>query len=194
MSYSTESDTDYTTDDTYDSEEDDYGDFFIYEPEEQSRTKFNLVLSEIYNAKLYGNPHSSTVDASYIVIYRFKIRNCYMYEMANEINSSYLNLVQENSLVLNGHPIIRNYKNIASRSGYIKPEIAECIYMDSGHCVCILKTFWLRIIQRTWRRVFAERMRVIRERCKPAALFYRMRNGVWPDDCRLFPTLGGMLA
>lgn len=31
------------------------------------------------------------------------------------------------------------------------PEIATVHYLITGECVCILKTFWLKIFQRTWR-------------------------------------------
>jgi hypothetical protein len=183
----TDTETDYTTDD------DDYGDPYVYAPEEPSRTRFNIVLCEIYNNALYGVPESPTVDASYLALYRFKRMNYYVCDMANDFQERYADLFRENSPVINNHPIIRNYKNIVTRMGYIKPEIAECIYMDSGHCVCILKTFWLRIIQRTWKRVFAERRRITRIRQSPAALFYRQRTGVWQNGCRLLPSLQGML-
>jgi len=61
------------------------------------------------------------------------------------------------------HSIIRNYHNIIKSFYYIQPHIVECVYLPSpgSECVAILKTFWLKIIQRTWKRVYKERMRLL---------------------------------
>ena len=55
------------------------------------------------------------------------------------------------------HPTIRNYYNIISKPDYIRAEIGETILLPSQETVAILKTFWLRIIQRKWKRIFKER-------------------------------------
>jgi hypothetical protein len=75
------------------------------------------------------------------------------------------------------HPFIRNYEAIISDDNYIKPEIAEVIYLSSGECIAILKTFWIRIIQRTWKRVYKERQNIFLIRKSPLSLRYRERNG-----------------
>lgn len=62
------------------------------------------------------------------------------------------------------HPFIRNYRQIVLRPGYIQPEIAECIILPSGESVAILKTFWIRIIQRAWRRVVLERAATMKKK------------------------------
>jgi hypothetical protein len=43
---------------------------------------------------------------------------------------------------------VKNQKNAKNQ---IKPQIAEVIYLDTGECVCVLKTFWLRIFFRIMR-------------------------------------------
>jgi hypothetical protein len=58
------------------------------------------------------------------------------------------------------HPTIRNYHNIIKRPNYIQPEIGECILLSTQEEIVILKTFWLRIIQRKWKKVFQERIRI----------------------------------
>ena len=40
------------------------------------------------------------------------------------------------------------YRTIMCQRPACKLEIAECVYLPSGHCIAILKTFWIRIIQR----------------------------------------------
>jgi hypothetical protein len=88
------------------------------------------------------------------------------------------------------HPFIRNYRRIVLRPEYIQPEIAECIILSSGESVAILKTFWIRIIQRAWRRVLLERKVVLEKRSTPGELYYRQTRGKW--SCAM-PGLYGML-
>lgn len=54
------------------------------------------------------------------------------------------------------HPTIRNYKKFIARPDYIRAEIGEVILLTSGEMVAILKTCWLRIFQRKWKRIFRE--------------------------------------
>jgi hypothetical protein len=56
------------------------------------------------------------------------------------------------------HPYIRNYNKIINSLNYIKPEIMKVILLSTGETVAILKTCWIRIFQRTWRRKFAKRI------------------------------------
>ena len=92
------------------------------------------------------------------------------------------------------HPIIRNYSNIIRRANYIKPEIGLCIELHTHEQIVIIKTMWLKIIQRKWKKVFAERKRLLKERCLPAALYSRMMTGKWPTYCLVLPGLNGMLS
>lgn len=60
------------------------------------------------------------------------------------------------------HPFIRNYTKIIQQPSYIKPEIMQIVVLETGEHVCILKTFWLRIFQRMWRRKYAKFMSIIK--------------------------------
>jgi hypothetical protein len=52
---------------------------------------------------------------------------------------------------------------------------------------CIIKTFWIKIIQRVWRRVFRERMRILRGRSTVASIRFRELNGHFPEKYRVIP-------
>lgn len=93
----------------------------------------------------------------------------------------------------NVHSHIRNYKHIISSQKYIKPEIAHCILLPTNELVAILKTFWIRIIQRAWKRVYKVRKDVIAKRCQPHAILEFQRTGYWPSNCRHLPTIRGLL-
>jgi hypothetical protein len=73
-------------------------------------------------------------------------------------------------------------------------EIAECIYLPSQHCIGILKTFWLKLLQRKWKNIYKERKLCISKRCNPNSLKYREIHGKWPNYCLNYPGLKGMLS
>ena len=58
----------------------------------------------------------------------------------------------------------------------------------------IMKTYWLRLIQRTWKRVYAEKIAMIRRRGSIPALRYNETHGRYPDEMRRLPELRGMLS
>jgi len=91
------------------------------------------------------------------------------------------------------HSVIRNYKKILESPDYFKPEIGECIYLDNGTCVCILKTFWIRIIQRAWKKVFLKRKNMLIKRMSYYSIVHREIHGNWPKNCQIMPGLKGLL-
>jgi len=87
--------------------------------------------------------------------------------------------------------VINDLMNLNTR---LKIEIAECIILPSQHNICILKTFWLRLIQRVWKKIYREKNNVIKKRSNPNAIFYKQIFGRWPADCLFYPHLRGMLS
>jgi hypothetical protein len=156
----------------------------VYEPEEPSLTKFNIALCEIHNEYLHGpGPNSQ-----YLVYQRYKNLNMRL------INSTVENITYEyNHLHNYFHPIFRNYQNIV-RNNFIKPEIVECVYLSSNHCIAILKTFWIKIIQRTWKNILKKREEINKRKYRIASLRYREIYGKWPTDCNDYLPLKGMLS
>jgi len=159
----------------------------IYSSDEKNTYKYCLALCELYNEKIHGQTNSMA-KYNYLVNTRFK---SFHFEIinnfANFINNGYLN----HSIHLN-HNIFRNYKNMVLNK-YIKPEIVECFYID-GCCLAIFKTFWIKIIQRTWRNILKKKSEILFKRKFMSSLLHNKRNGVWPDDCKNYPTLKGMLS
>jgi hypothetical protein len=162
----------------------------VYEPEEISKTRFNIVICELYNWKLHGKPSkNSNIDKHYLVVNRFKRLNIKSINIiASYINSEYRNLSNKK------HNIFINYENIILQNNYIKPEIAECMYLNDNECVAILKTFWIKIIQRKWKNIYKERKEILKKRCTLNALRFKELYGTWPDYCFHYPSLRGMLS
>jgi hypothetical protein len=92
------------------------------------------------------------------------------------------------------HPTIRNYHNIISNPNYIKPEIGEYIILPTQETIAILKTFWIRIIQKKWKKVFQERKNIIRQRGYSSNLLFRELKSKWPISCINLPGLRGILS
>jgi hypothetical protein len=54
------------------------------------------------------------------------------------------------------HPLVRNYRKIVKKC--LRFEIAECITLSGGECIAIIKTFWIKIIIRTFKNAFKRKM------------------------------------
>ena len=100
----------------------------------------------------------------------------------------------EDNARYSAHTKIRNYFNIISRPDYIKPEIAECFELPTFEYIAIIKTIWIKIIQRKWKKVFALRKIMLQHRSNPSTLYARQMTGKWPDHCLHMPGLKGMLS
>ena len=177
--------------------------------------KFKLVICEIFNPRLHGfnndsDPHVQghyLVNGKYDYILPSSLLAGYdsdgeywgeewfvdqdIYEMIECCRLHYTFISETPQY--NKHPFIRNYRSIITRENYIQPEIAQCIYLSGDECVAILKTFWLRIVQRTWKRIYASRKNKIALRKSIHSLKYRETHGGWPTSCRHLDGLRGML-
>jgi hypothetical protein len=194
--YTYGNDNEYNDDESdLDDDESDLDDDVIYHPEEKSPTRYNIVLCELHNPKMHGIDPQSNVSGHYLVDCRFKMLNMTTINAnASIITHVYSRLLNNRDERTNSHPIYKNYTNIVARQTYIKPEIAECIYLETQECVAVLKTFWIRLIQRTWKNIMRRRTVVIQKRINPRALYNRQITGNWPIECSIYPGLRGMLS
>ena len=161
-----------------------------------SHSRFNLVLCEIFNRNIHGasSEHIDPVDGHYLLIAKFDGKTRRLLDDVDDLEdiddyAEFYNDEYYNDTEFAPHIIIQNYQHIVSRPNYIKPEIAECIVLDSHHNVVIIKTIWIKIIQRKWKKIYAERMNVIRRRFLPTSLYTREVTGKWPRNCANLPGL-----
>ena len=187
----------------------------------QNRRRFDLVLCEVFNKHIQGGNKNilDPIDGHYLLIERFDgatgsiliededssddYSEDYSEDYSDYNDDSDINTIaidckalyntENNNQLTKPHKIIRNYQNIIARPDYIKPEIGECIVLESQHTVVIIKTMWIKIIQRKWKKIYAERQTIIRRWSQIAPLYNREITGRWPDSCIRYPTLRGML-
>lgn len=161
----------------------------FYEAEEISHTKYNLVITiPCIDPYIQFINTNNKILNHFIVIQRYKqfhkrfialdivsyLYHFYLY--GYDYRSSYLTFLK--------------YFSIIKQPDYIKPEIAECIYLPSGECIAIKKTFWLSIIQRTWKNIYKKRIEILNKRTTPEELYYWQTHGKWSYS---LPSLSGML-
>lgn len=168
--------------------------------------KCHLILCEIHYPFIHGKTNSSdpNIETHYLVFDKYNPYTYLSYSVDNDDSDydaidmntdiEYLSDYYRMEGFEFGHPTIRNYTNIITRQNYIKPEIAQCILLPTQEEIAILKTFWLRIIQRTWKKIVAERQQIILRRMYPDALHFRRVYGKWPEYCNYLPGLNGMLS
>jgi hypothetical protein len=114
--------------------------------------KNNLVLCELFNSEKYGIDENSdeNINNHYIVIYSYKYKGIKSFSTIKKD----IKFIKIDQLIMyeQFHPYIRNYNDI--NKNILNIQIAEKIILKGGECVAILKTFWIKIIQRTWKKVF----------------------------------------
>jgi hypothetical protein len=161
-------------------------------------SKYTLLIPEIFNEQIHGITLESDpningqliVQESFIIktntcigeLFYILKKRCEFYNKCYEV---YYNNVK--------HNYIRNYNNIIKNSNYMKPEIGEKHYLSGDECVCVLKTFWLKIIQRAWKKLYKKRKQIFKLRCRPDSVLYRQLTGKFPDNCSYMPSIRGML-
>ena len=58
----------------------------------------------------------------------------------------------------------------------------------------IIKTYWLRLIQRHWKKIYKQRFSIITQRIKPINQQYKSIHGNYPSHISNLPSLYGMLS
>jgi hypothetical protein len=74
-----------------------------------------------------------------------------------------------------------------------KIEIIKLYITDDDAYIAIIKTFWLKIVQRTWKRRFQERIRMLQKRRTIQSQTYFQQHGKYPSGIRILPTIHNMI-
>ena len=119
-------------------------------------------------------------------------RICRIDDTIKFLRNNYKNFVRKLNYY-EKHPTIRNYHNIISKKDYIKKEIGQCIVLPSQETIAILKTFWIRIIQKKWKKVFKEREIILKKHSLPSSIYKREIIHNWFLEELRLPGLRGML-
>ncbi len=61
-------------------------------------------------------------------------------------------------------------------------------------CSVIIKTHWLRLVQRHWKKTYCKRRNMVRHRMSPPMQRYSQIHGKYPDCISRLPSVRGMLS
>ena len=145
-------------------------------------TKYKLAFCELFNPYLHGEDSNSdkSVYSHYMV---FEVidnesffNNDYKISLRYLLNL-YKNMINTNSNPLNiglTHPIVENYNNIIRKRNYYNIEIIETDILSGMEMVAYKKTFWLKILQRKWKKDYHKKINSYKN---PRRLFMRQITG-----------------
>ena len=137
--------------------------------------KFQLAICERFQINIHGADEKSTSN----------ITEHFLINTTIELSEFYDNSYKEEELRIQRYwrrsPLLYN-KN------FIRLEIIQADQLKpGGEHVAYFKTFWLRIVQRCWKKVFKARKELLMKRSSVKALQERQRTGQWPVGLRDYP-------
>ena len=142
-------------------------------------SKYQLALCEFFNADIHGKNDSSSlhIESHFIILKVIEINIFYDFYEYNLLQQ-YVEILRcryaRYITTLNqDHPVIRNYKHVLVKKEYVSFEIIELVELEGGEHVGIYKTFWLRIIQRKWKKYYHRKMQMVRKLLKPRGMVLR---------------------
>lgn len=126
-------------------------------------SKYELAICEIYNSYIHGYTGRSygNIDGHYII---FWLINFESFLKTDDYKDVITLLKDGYYLYINKtkHCTIRNYNNIIKQENYIKLDIVEKIILETGEIIAIIKTFWIKIIQRKWKKYYSNLVKKIK--------------------------------
>lgn len=166
-----------------------------------------LLIPEIYNKYFHGKTLDSdpNIDGQFLVLQTFYINpnnninnNNIIIEFFNYVNNlcKFYKKYYEKKLYeihLPPHTVLRNYHIIIKHPSYLNLQIGQVYYLKGDECVCVIKTIWLKVVQRAWKKIYKIRNEIKQLRCRPDSIMYRQFCGRWPQNCSYLPSIRGIL-
>ena len=72
-------------------------------------------------------------------------------------------------------------------------QIMKLFIQNNGVYNVVLKTHWLRLVQRKWKKIYKEKQKIIKERSSIKNILLREINGKYNNYLDNYPCLSGML-
>ena len=146
----------------------------VIEPE------YQLAICELYHPYFHGdlndedNKVKNYIYNSYLCAYTIEEGELYDQDIYPSRNEGPWGLSRERLWPKVKHPSIRNYHHIVKKYAL---DIVQMVYLNTGHHICIPKTFWLKILQRKYKNYYKKLQERIRQAKHPKALLRRQITG-----------------
>jgi hypothetical protein len=83
------------------------------------------------------------------------------------------------------HPIIRNFNHIMHNNCQSGLNIVQRV-SDGEYTFAVLKTFWLKIVQRRWRNILIRKHEIDTKMKSPSVIKYREIHGSYPFSTNIY--------
>ena len=149
---------------------------------------YKLALCEVFHPAIHGLDENSDpqIHTQFLVYTLIDLVDFYSNAYRSEANS--LRRYRRAVEILHGsqpHPTLRAYQQINQK--HLRIEIIQMDRLAGEEEVAYLKTFWVRLVQRRWRKIYRARKEIVAQRMQMAALRERERTGQWPLALRRWP-------
>lgn len=151
-------------------------------------------VDEIHNMD-YQHLYSEKVNGNYYIgiCTEFMQNDC----LHLPTNSIYLlvNSISSNTYFKWSHNSCLRYLYYYGLTPMHKPkiDILKLHVLNDGTYSVVIKTFWLKIIQRKWKKIFKVRKEILSSRLQLSSMHHREIHGNWPISLRVIPGLVGLL-
>ena len=128
-----------------------------------SSKKYELGICEIFNPNIHGltDLSSPNINSHYLIHSTIELDEFWdsSYEdcLENLLEFYYHHFHYHKRITLIEHPIINNYNHILYNINHIKLDIIESIELPGNEQVACIKTFWLKLLQRKWKKIYKNR-------------------------------------
>ena len=172
--------TNYDSDSSWDSDDD------------NENPKHCLGLCILWCDDIHGSSAGSDINSHWLVHERIRLNEFFQQDLDWVENyrrniEAYLSVMPQD--LSRYHPLLRNYTDIVSRPYSPKIDIIYMDYLPGHEAVAYIKTFWLRLVQRRWKKLYKERQDIIKKRCQIKSLNYRQTHGKWPHGLNNLPNI-----
>jgi len=151
---------------------------------------YYIAICEILHPIIHGQDENSSagIETHFLVTETFELEDFYN-NSYKEMLTIYQREYNGYSRVLNRlkHPTIRNYNNIIKDKNYIKIDIVFVEELSGNESVGYIKTFWIKLIQRRWKKIYKQRQDILKQRMLPKSIREREITGKWPKGLRIWP-------
>ena len=154
----------------------------------ENESKYKLAYCEFFNSDIHGKNETSShnIDSQFLILKTLNINTFYdlhhyasITRFISIVRRQYVGYINTINTFTREHSVIRNYKNAIIKKNYVSLEIIEQVELEGGEHVAIYKTFWLRIVQRIWKKQCNYKKELLRKLLKPRGLLLRETGKVY---------------
>ena len=153
---------------------------------DSGETIYAIGIGMLWDRHIHGNYPEHLKD-KWIVMDTIGKGNFYHDGVTDELINFYTYHTRS-SLYFN-HPIFPNYDNIMRNKKYFTIDIFEMKCLPTLEIIGVKKTFWIRMIQRRWKKLYKERLNIIKKRKNPVAIKHCQLHGKWGHGLSYLPSI-----